>query len=152
MEDVRSYNVGNSNYSKHKIQPWDIWEEYNLNPWDADIVKRVLRTKEEPGKTPEESRKMDYEKIIHICNERIRQIDKKDAINFTDHRQNHLTTEQQAKYHEFVKEHAECAKKHPTAIGGGVSIVLTPTSVGTGVVLECTICGECENITEYDKW
>lgn len=21
-EDIRSYNVGNSNYSKHKIQPW----------------------------------------------------------------------------------------------------------------------------------
>lgn len=165
MEDVRSYNVGNSNYSKHKIQPWDIWEEYQLNPWDADIVKRILRTKEEPGKTPEESRKMDYEKIIHICNERIRQIDKKhekqnNEIIFTNcdqlvlRKANHLllTTEQHAKYHEFTKEHAECSKKHPTTIGGGVSIVLTPTSVGTGVVLECTICGKIENITEYDKW
>lgn len=68
-EDVRSYNVGASDYAKHKIQPWDIWREYNLNPWDADIVKRVLRTKETDG------RKLDYEKIIHICKERIRQID-----------------------------------------------------------------------------
>ena len=49
-EDIRSYNVGNSNYSKHKIQPWDIWREYNLHPWDAEIAKRILRTKEEPGK------------------------------------------------------------------------------------------------------
>lgn len=67
-EDIRSYNVGASDYAKHKIQPWDIWREYNLNPWDADIVKRVLRTK----KT--DTRIMDYEKIIHTCKERIRQI------------------------------------------------------------------------------
>ena len=67
--DVRSYNIGDSDYSKHKIQPWQIWIEYKLNPFDADIVKRVLRHK----KT--DSRKMDYEKIIHICKERIRQID-----------------------------------------------------------------------------
>ena len=68
-EDIRDYNIGESDYSKHKIQPWDIWIEYKLNPFDADIVKRVLRHK----KT--DSRKMDYEKIIHICKERIRQID-----------------------------------------------------------------------------
>ena len=69
-EDIRSYNVGASNYSEHAIQPWDIYLEYDLNPWDADIVKRVLRTK----KT--DTRKMDYEKIIHTCKERIRQIEK----------------------------------------------------------------------------
>lgn len=68
--DVMSYNIGASDYSKHKIQPWDIWEEYKLNPWDADIVKRVLRTKEG------ESRKLDYEKIIHICKKRIEQIER----------------------------------------------------------------------------
>lgn len=62
-KDIREYNVGNSDYSKHKIQPWDIWREYDLNPWDADIVKRILRTKEEPGKSKEDSRIMDYEKL-----------------------------------------------------------------------------------------
>lgn len=67
--EVRNHNVGESDYSKHKIQPWDIWIEYKLNPFDADIIKRVLRHK----KT--DTRRMDYEKIIHICQERIRQID-----------------------------------------------------------------------------
>lgn len=67
-EECNSYNIGNSDYSKHAITPWMIWKEYNLNPWDADIIKRVLRIKEG---TP---RKEDYEKIIHICLERIRQI------------------------------------------------------------------------------
>ena len=66
--DVRSFNIGNSNYSKHLIQPWSIWIDWNLNAFDADIVKRVLRTKEG------ESRIQDYEKIIHICKERIRQL------------------------------------------------------------------------------
>ncbi len=69
VEDVRSYNVGDSDYSKHSIQPWQIWIEYQLNPFDADIVKRVLRHKKS------QSRREDYEKIIHICKERIRQID-----------------------------------------------------------------------------
>lgn len=68
-KSVRDYNVGTSDYSKHKIQPWDIWLDYNLNPWDADIIKRILRNKEG------DSRKLDYEKIKHICDERIRQID-----------------------------------------------------------------------------
>lgn len=67
-DDVRSHNVGNSDYSKHVIQPWSIWLDYDLNAWDADIVKRVLRTKEG------EPRAMDYKKIIHDCEERLRQL------------------------------------------------------------------------------
>ena len=65
---VRDHNVGESDYATRRIQPWDIWLEYGLNPWDADIIKRVLRDK--PGQ-----RRLDYEKIKHICDERIRQID-----------------------------------------------------------------------------
>lgn len=71
---VRDHNEGSSNYSKHTIQPWAIWQDYNLNPWDADIVKRVLRTKEESGMSEVEARILDYHKIIHICQERIRQL------------------------------------------------------------------------------
>lgn len=70
MSNVRDYNIGESDYAEHKIQPWDIWAEYNLNPWDADIVKRVLRTKEG------EPRALDYEKIIHICKYRIAELSK----------------------------------------------------------------------------
>ena len=66
---VRDHNVGTSDYSQHIIQPWSIWLDYNLNPFDADIIKRVLRNK------LEEARRQDYEKIIHICQERIRQIE-----------------------------------------------------------------------------
>ena len=74
-KNVRSKNVGNSNYAQHKIQPWDIWIDWELNPWDADIIKRTLRTKKG------DSRIMDYEKIIHVCEERIRQIVKQEALS-----------------------------------------------------------------------
>lgn len=67
--DCRTFNCGSSDYSKHFIQCWSIWQDYNLNPWDADIIKRTLRHKDG------DSRKLDYEKIKHICDERIRQID-----------------------------------------------------------------------------
>ena len=73
--EVRKGNIGASNYSTHTIQPWSIWIDYDLNPWDADIVKRALRTKDEPDMSPAEARVMDYRKIIHICKERIRQIE-----------------------------------------------------------------------------
>ena len=68
MTETRSFNIGDSDYAKRKIQPWDIWKEYNLNPWDADIIKRVLRNKKG------NDRSLDYEKIIHVCQERINQL------------------------------------------------------------------------------
>ena len=76
-ESIRNHNIGNSNYAKMPTgyQPWDLWKVYHLNPWDADILKRLLRTKSEPGISPKESRRLDYEKIIHVCQERINQID-----------------------------------------------------------------------------
>lgn len=81
--ETRKTNVGNSNYAKHLIQPWSIWIDYNLNAWDADIVKRVLRTKSEPGISEKEARIMDYNKIIHICKERIRQLEFEPTITST---------------------------------------------------------------------
>lgn len=71
---VRDYNIGKSDYAKHIIQPWAIWIEYELDPWEADIVKRILREKNEPGFSSIESRIMDFQKIIHIATEKIRQL------------------------------------------------------------------------------
>lgn len=68
MEDIRSFNVGASDYSKHKYQSWDFWIKFRLNPFDADLCKRILRTKASDG------RLLDYQKIKHICGERIRQL------------------------------------------------------------------------------
>lgn len=74
-QNVHSFNVGSSDYSKHNIQPWDIWEEYDLNPWEADIVKRILRNKG--------NRIEDLQKIIHICRKLIELEVKKNFPKFT---------------------------------------------------------------------
>ena len=76
-KNIRNYNVGSSNNTSmpKEYQPWDLWKIFHMNPFDADILKRLLRTKTEPGMTPQESRKLDYQKIIHVCQERINQID-----------------------------------------------------------------------------
>ena len=166
-EDIRSYNVGNSNYSKHKIQPWDIWREYNLNPWDADIVKRILRTKEEPGKSKEDARIMDYEKIIHICKERIRQIneDKKEEGTssrfvigtdgtacisniFKPSAISYSLNEANA-YAEFQKQHYEL---HKGIKACGCSVTFTHSGIGIGKSVKCNVCKESKNITDYNTW
>lgn len=162
---VREYNVGNSNYSKHKIQPWDIWREYNLNPWDADIVKRVLRIKEEPGKSKEDARIMDYEKIIHICRERIRQIEEdKQAqkptyeakewnirtISVPKPTVTYSLNEKEAEaYAKFQKEHYEM---HKGVKACGCSVTFTHTGIGLGKTVICNVCGEKQSITDYDTW
>ena len=155
--DVRKDNVGKSNYSKNTIQPWSIWLDYNLNAWDADIVKRILRTKEEPGMTLDESRIMDYTKIIHICHERIRQINTKDSstvkteqpVIALDSSNNpvvfSLLGEELKRYTEFVEQHKGCGSLIETRIdyAGGI---------GHGVTLTCPICGHKKDITDFSLW
>lgn len=155
--EIRKDNVGKSNYSKNTIQPWSIWLDYNLNAWDADIVKRILRTKEEPGMSLDESRIMDYTKIIHICQERIRQINTKDSstavseqpVIALDNSNNpvvfSLLGEELKRYTEFVTQHKGCGGFIETRIdqSGGI---------GHGVTSTCPICGHKKDITDYSLW
>jgi hypothetical protein len=55
--DHMKSNVGKSNYSKKKIQPWEIIDEYELDFYEGNVLKYLLRTKG--------SRKEDLEKIQH---------------------------------------------------------------------------------------
>lgn len=72
---VRDYNIGTSNYARQLIQPWTLWAANpNLNPIDCDVIKRVLRKKNEGGISPIQARILDYQKIIHCCKERERQL------------------------------------------------------------------------------
>lgn len=79
IKNHRDYNIGSSNYASMKIQPWDVWRAWNLNPWDADMVKRIARTKKIAGMSEIEARIEDYEKIKHNCDERISQL--KEELN-----------------------------------------------------------------------
>lgn len=35
--------VGGNHYRKHAIQPWDVWDEYDLDRYTANAVKYILR-------------------------------------------------------------------------------------------------------------
>lgn len=133
--NVRNSNIGNSDYSKHIIQPWSIWLDYNLDPWDADIIKRVLRTKEEPGKTKEESRILDYQKIIHICKEKLRQLGVEDSSKKVI-----LNTREIDRLLEFLGE------------DDYTEIVIEQKSSGIGEVTKVTGGNKEQDITDYYIW
>ena len=71
---ARDWHVGGSDYSRHSVQPYHVWELYGLNPWDADIIKRVLRTKTDTDMSSKDHRINEYKKIQHIAQTRIEQI------------------------------------------------------------------------------
>lgn len=143
--NVRESNVGKSNYSKHTIQPWSIWLDYpELTSWDHDMIKRILRTKAESGMSETEARIMDYEKIIHICNERIRQLKyspKKSELNVISP----LSGTELQSYKEFEEKHKSC---------NGTIVKQIHYKSGIGCVIEahCTGCNETKDITDYSKW
>ena len=56
-------NVGNSDYSKRILQPWDIIDAYQLNFYEGNILKYLLRSKDD--------RVEDLEKLIHYAEKEI---------------------------------------------------------------------------------
>lgn len=141
--NIRSSNVGESDYSKHIIQPWSIWQDYNLDPWDADIVKRVLRTKKVEGKTAEESRIEDYQKIIHVCKEKLRQLGYQEA-DIKESSKNQvikLNTYETDKLFYFLED-------RPSE--SGLIIIQEPN--GVGIVTKAKLGDKEQDITDCDSW
>ena len=56
--DVMARQVGGTHYKGSAIQPWDIFIEYKLDPWAANVVKYILRFHKKEGK-------QDLEKAKH---------------------------------------------------------------------------------------
>lgn len=168
--NVRKDNVGKSDYARHTIQPWSIWKDYNLNPWDADIVKRILRTKEEAGMSETEARIMDYKKIKHICDERIRQLEFSpmndiaipfESIKVLDPMTSFIISPTKLSseanitytlkgseikaYNDFCNLHKRCK--------GSINVTFSHESgLGTTVKVKCSGCGEEADITDVSKW
>ena len=154
--EIRNGNIGKSDYSQHLIQPWSIWIDYNMNPWDADIVKRILRTKAESGMTENEARMLDYQKIKHVCDERIRQIQfnvdpsiyPTTVIAKVDNGEEEAYTligNEIHDYSNFLVEHLQC--------GGLIKTYVSRKSgIGPSIKVQCPICGKVEDITDYTTW
>lgn len=110
---------------------------------------------------------MDYEKIIHICKERIRQIneDKKEEGTssgfvistdgtacisniFKPSAISYSLNEANA-YAEFQKQHYEL---HKGIKACGCSVTFTHSGIGIGKSVKCNVCKESKNITDYNTW
>lgn len=73
-EKWRDMQVDGDHYRKHKIQPWDIREEYDLNSWEADILSYLLRRK------PGVPRIKDLQKARHCLDYLIEREEKRAAV------------------------------------------------------------------------
>jgi hypothetical protein len=61
--DVMARQVGGNHYKGKKMQPWDIIDEYELNYYEGNILKYLLREKD--------YRIEDLEKLIHYAEKEI---------------------------------------------------------------------------------
>ena len=62
-----------------------------------------------------------------------------------------LSEKEEAASKEFQEKH-----RHPDvnkgAIGGHIHYIFTPTAIGDACTIECIICGDRKNITDYSNW
>ena len=52
----------------------------------------------------------------------------------------------------FERQHLDCAKEHPSTIGGAISYCFTRTGIGVSIIMKCNICNKIKDITDYDNW
>lgn len=64
----RKKQIGGSHYNSHVIQPWDVIIEYNLNYFEGNALKYLLRRKTD--------RKEDLTKALHYLEQAIHLLDK----------------------------------------------------------------------------
>jgi hypothetical protein len=43
---VMETQYGGNHYKERAIQPWEVWEAYDLNGWEASALKYLLRYKD----------------------------------------------------------------------------------------------------------
>jgi len=63
---IRHAQVGGDHYKKHKIQPWDIIDCYNLGYYDGNVIKYVLRQKDKNGIEDLKKARHYLEKLIEL--------------------------------------------------------------------------------------
>jgi hypothetical protein len=58
-DEVMATQYGGNHYKDRAIQPWEVWEAYDMNGWEASALKYLLRYKDK-GKPLE-----DLHKLLH---------------------------------------------------------------------------------------
>lgn len=60
----RSYQVGGDHYSRHVIQPFDIIDEYDLNFYEGNAVKYILRRKDDTDRLTDLEKAKHYIEVL----------------------------------------------------------------------------------------
>lgn len=89
-EQVMATQYGGNHYKDRAIQPWEVWEAYDMNGWEASALKYLLRYKDK-GKPLEDLHKCMHNIQYLIAKEERKAMAKKDINSVIDHMVNELT-------------------------------------------------------------
>jgi hypothetical protein len=89
-EQVMATQYGGNHYKDRAIQPWEVWEAYDMNGWEASALKYLLRYKDK-GKPLEDLHKCMHNIQYLIAKEERKAMAKKDISSVIDHMVNELT-------------------------------------------------------------
>jgi hypothetical protein len=67
-EQVMATQYGGNHYKERAIQPWEVWEAYDMNGWEASALKYLLRYKDK-GKPLEDLHKCMHNILYLIAKE-----------------------------------------------------------------------------------
>lgn len=83
-EQVMATQYGGNHYKERAIQPWEVWEAYDMNGWEASALKYLLRYKDK-GKPLEDLHKCMHNIQYLIAKEERKAMAKKDINSVIDH-------------------------------------------------------------------
>ena len=87
---VMETQYGGNHYKERAIQPWEIWEAYDLNGWEASALKYLLRYKDK-GKPLEDLHKCMHNIQYLIAKEERKIRVKENTNNVMEHMKMMLT-------------------------------------------------------------
>ena len=77
-EEVMDIQYGGNHYKERAVQPWEVWEAYDMNGWEASALKYLLRYKDK-GKPLEDLYKCMHNIQYLIAREERKQVSKQEA-------------------------------------------------------------------------
>jgi hypothetical protein len=89
-DEVMATQYGGNHYKDRAIQPWEVWEAYDMNGWEASALKYLLRYKDK-GKPLEDLHKCMHNIQYLIAKEERKIRAKENTSNVMEHMKMMLT-------------------------------------------------------------
>jgi hypothetical protein len=89
-EQVMDIQYGGNHYKERAVQPWEVWEAYDMNGWEASALKYLLRYKDK-GKPLEDLYKCLHNIQYLIAREERKEVSKQTANSVINNMVTQLT-------------------------------------------------------------